>query len=374
MMTILVRKITPEESAVLQQWQRCDDIVRYRRARMLFLSEQGWRCPGIAEALGLHAATVREIITRFNEGGIEAITPNPRSGGRPRKYGDDVVQALEDLLRTSPSAKEGRSSHTLESLGRAVADLLGLPKPLHGETVRRLLKPLGVVYYKAKSWLTSPDPLYALHKRQRDRLLSRARSAPDGSAVWLDQSWFVRWPYGYHAWTTQDKKPKLAQRWKEKVETQALYAAIDDETQEPLLHWCDGQPNSKRTIRFLQKLMTEHTRRGDRYLVLFWDRAPWHSSRRTRQWIRAYNSRAKRRRLTRLLVCPLPTRSPWLMPLEPIFGWIKHHVLGKRDYETMADLRRAVENGFLMRIPQAKKRRDRSWNASLVHQMSTSVL
>lgn len=373
-MTIYVREITSEESAILQRWQRDDELVRYRRARMLFLSEQGWRCPGISQALGLHVATVRDIIIRFNEGGIEAITPNPRSGGRPRRYGDDVVQALLDILHMDPSMEEGRSSHTLESLGRAVAKMLGLPKPLYGETVRRLLHPLGIVYYKAKSWLTSPDPKYSLHKKQRDRLLARARKDPDASAVWLDESWFVRWPYSYHAWTARDEKPKVAQRWKEKVDTQALYAALDDETQEPLLRWCEGQPNSKQTIRFLKMLAAEHTRRGDRYVALFWDRASWHTSRRARRWIKAYNSRAKRRGLTRLLVRPLPTRSPWLMPLEPIFGWVKHHVLGKTEYETMGDLRHAVENGFTARVPEAKKRRCRAWAKSQALQMSTSVL
>ena len=82
-MAIRVRSITAEESEILNSWQRCDDIVRYRRARILRLSEAGWRCPVIAEILALHVETVRWVIKTFNEGGIEAITPQPRSGGRP---------------------------------------------------------------------------------------------------------------------------------------------------------------------------------------------------------------------------------------------------------------------------------------------------
>ena len=80
-MAIRVRSITAEESEILDRWQRGDDMVRYRRARVLRLSETGWRCPAIAEVLALHPETVRWVIKAFNEGGIEAITPQPRSGG-----------------------------------------------------------------------------------------------------------------------------------------------------------------------------------------------------------------------------------------------------------------------------------------------------
>jgi transposase len=82
-MTIKVRAITAEESKTLNHWQRADDIVGYRRARMLQLSAAGWKSADIAEALGVHVETVRQTIKAFNEGGIPAITPRPRSGGSP---------------------------------------------------------------------------------------------------------------------------------------------------------------------------------------------------------------------------------------------------------------------------------------------------
>jgi hypothetical protein len=59
--------------------------------------------------------------------------------------------------------------------------------------------------------------------------------------------------------------------------------------------------------------------------------------------------------------CQLPTRSPWLMPLEPIFGWTKHQVLGGRLFQTVAQLQAAVERYFHQRVAQAKERRDQAW-------------
>lgn len=81
-MTLYVRKITPDESNVLDHWQRADNVIRYRRARIVRLSADGWQAADIAEVLGLHVEIVRRTIKDFNQGGVPAITPRPRSGGR----------------------------------------------------------------------------------------------------------------------------------------------------------------------------------------------------------------------------------------------------------------------------------------------------
>jgi len=268
-------------------------------------------------------------------------------------------------VRQGPSVEQNRGTWTLHSLAEEVAASFEDIASISHETVRQLLQRRGLDYYRAKEWLTSPDPLYDVRKHQRDRLLRLARAAPDGAAVWLDQSWFVRWPYRYWAWAAEDERPQVPKRWNEDVETVALYAALDDETQKPFLRWADGQPNSEQTVTFLETLMAYWIRQGKRFIVLFWDKASWHTSKRTRTWIRDHNRRAKQEGLTRLIVCTLPTRSPWLMPLEAIFGAIKYRVLGARCFDAVAHLQSAVELAFIQRITQAKVRRDLSWAAKL---------
>jgi len=215
-----------------------------------------------------------------------------------------------------------------------------------------------ILFLSAKGWLSSPDPLYILRKSQRDRLLKMARRDPDGAAVWLDESWFVKWPYAYWSWSLPDKQPTYRQRWNENVEKIALFASLDDESQNSFLHWATGQPNSDRMIDFLQALAQHWTEQGKRYIALFWDKASWHTSCKTRNWLRAYNRTAKKQGLCRILICFHPTRSPWLMPLEAIFGAIKHRILGNLDFDTLAALKSAVEAYFLHLIPEAKARRD----------------
>jgi len=375
-MTIKVRSITDEESEILDGWQRGDDIIRYRRARILRLSDADWRCSAIAEVLALHVETVRWVIKAFNKGGIEAITPRPRSGGRPPGYTQEVADVALDLVRQEPPDQEGRATWTLHRLARAIASRFENIDTMSHEAVRRLLKLRDIVYYQAKQWLTSPDPHYERRKRRRDRLLAMARAAADGTVFWLDQSWFSRWPYRFRAWAAKDAQLRVAQRWSEKVDTTALYAALDDKSQEAFLRWATGQPDSEETVQFLEALMAHCTQNGLRFIVLIWDKAPWHTSKRTQGWIRAYNRRAKDENLTRLIVCQLPTRSPWLMPLEPIFGWTKHQVLGGRLFETVAQLQAAVERYFHQRVDQAKERRDRDWVKAqhVPAQKSVSVL
>jgi hypothetical protein len=307
---------------------------------------------------------VRWTIKTFNEGGMEAITPQPRSGGRPPGYTQEVAEVAEDLARQEPPSQEGRATWTLHGLAKAIAARFEQIDTMSHEAVRRLLKLRAIAYYRAKDWLTSPDPCYKRHKRRRDRLLAMARAAPDGAAFWLDQSWFSRWPYRFRAWAAKDDPLRVAQRWSEEVDTTALYAALDDESQEAFLRWATGQPNSEETVQFLEALMAHCTQTGLRFIVLIWDKASWHTSKRTRGWIRAYNRRAKEEARTRLIVCQLPTRSPWLMPLEPVFGWTKHQVLGGRLFQTVAQLQAAVEHYFHQRVAQAKERRDRTWARS----------
>ena len=52
-------------------------------------------------------------------------------------------------------------------------------------------------------------------------------------------------------------------------------------------------------------------------MLVIWDNASWHISKRVRDWIAAHNRRVRRLGGVRIRVCPLPVKSPWLNPIEP---------------------------------------------------------
>jgi len=85
-----------------------------------------------------------------------------------------------------------------------------------------------------------------------------------------------------------------------------------------LLRFVAGRPVSGITRAFLAWVADHLAAEGVRVPALVWDNAPWHGSREVRAWIAAHDRRVKAvGRGCRLLVCRLPSKSPWLNPIEP---------------------------------------------------------
>jgi transposase len=85
-----------------------------------------------------------------------------------------------------------------------------------------------------------------------------------------------------------------------------------------LLRFIAGRPVSAVTCPFLAWVADRLAAEGVRVLALVWGNAPWHVSREVRTWIKGHNRRVKAAGTgCRLLVCRLPSKSPWLNPIEP---------------------------------------------------------
>ena len=59
---------------------------------------------------------------------------------------------------------------------------------------------------------------------------------------------------------------------------------------------------------------------GKTALVLVWDQASWHGRQAVRAWLKAHNRRVKREGGCRIVVCPLPSKRPWLHRIAPKGG------------------------------------------------------
>ena len=110
---------------------------------------------------------------------------------------------------------------------------------------------------------------------------------------------------------------------KDDPEPKALscYGLYLPEIGETWLRFVDGRPVSDITKQFLRWSCQRLEAVGKKALLLIWDNASWHKSRRVRSWIDAHNRRVKASgRGVRIVACPLPTKSPWLNAIEP--KWI----------------------------------------------------
>jgi transposase len=84
-----------------------------------------------------------------------------------------------------------------------------------------------------------------------------------------------------------------------------------------LLRFVDGRPVSAVTTQFLAWLAAWLAAEGKTALLLVWDHASWHVSQAVRAWLKEHNRHVKQTGGCRVVVCPLPVKSPWLNRIEP---------------------------------------------------------
>ena len=155
-------------------------------------------------------------------------------------------------------------------------------------------------------------------------MIAWARRRPDWEVGFQDECCWSRvtepeqqaWSEKKQALKLRDKTPDLP---KEERKALACYGIWFSQREAMQLRFVEGRPVSAVTEEFLEWGATEREQPDKRALLLVWDNASWHVSRRVREWVREHNRQVKRghKEGVRLVVCPLPSRSPWLNPIEP---------------------------------------------------------
>lgn len=342
----------------LRRLQQSPHTVVSRWATILLLSAQGYSVQEIAAMLLLHVQTVRARLRQFNAADRHSrwnLLRPPRRTGRTLTYDAPVQHGLVDLLKQSPER------FGLDSAVWRLADLVTVAKrqklvkgaaqaSFNRETVRRLLRKAGYIFLSAKWWLHSDDPHYAHKKARRDALVAWAKRDPSVMLVYQDESWFSGTPkavggYAAGGQAPQRRLEKPAHKCKGAWVLYAVYEALTGRVQRHYAPRC----NQTQVRAQLEALLNQYHARGYRVLVVIWDNASWHKGKALRRWYYQYNQQAKRDGKIRLLLVPLPSRSPWLNPIEPVFGQAKRRVLGRRMIAQPSVLKRKTESYFKQR-------------------------
>src|SRR5438067_2761740 len=327
-----VRPLTDVERQVLQDSLRSSDAFVLRRAQIVLASAAGERSGQIAPRVGFTTQGVRDVIHAFNARGLEMLRPGSHHPGVVSSAFDTPrALALRDLLHQSPRLFNKPTSVWTLELAAEVAYEQGLTATrVSGVTIRNPVARRGVRWRRAKEWITSPDPEYVRKKARRDRLIRLAQAHPDWLLGFADEVWWSRlahptlytWQDGDHPWrlieqtvARDDPDPKAL----------ACYGLLTrcwdtnhQRSEELWLRFVEGRPVSAVTIAFLSWCAARAQERGKRAVLLVWDNASWHDSQIVRQWVRQHNRQVKQAgQGVRLLTCYLPTKSPWLNPIEP---------------------------------------------------------
>ena len=334
---LFVRPLTEKEQAELEAGRRSSQGFTVRRSQMLLASAQGKPTPTIARLMGCSDQTVRNAIHDFHERGLAALQPkSSRPHTTHEVFDEEGREQLRALLHQSPrNFGKATSIWTLE-LAAEVSFTVGLAsRPISGETIRNALKLLGVRWKRAKHWITSPDPDYLRKKNRRDSLIRLVLAHPSWTLGFLDEVWWSRLAQpDQHRWVEEDDMTRLQELELSKEDTDpkalACYGVLLRRRSQPadhmFLRFVDGRPVSAVTIDFLTACCQELAVQSIPALVLIWDNASWHKSQMVRTWIRGHNQAVKQTgKGVRILPCLLPSKSPWLNPIEP--KWVH----GKRN-------------------------------------------
>jgi len=136
-----------------------------------------------------------------------------------------------------------------------------------------------------------------------------------------DEVWFSRLAQpNLHAWS-EDKPFRLVAKDADKADLDpkaiACYGLLRADTGQMLLRFVNGRPLSCVTTRFLAWLLARLAQEGKQALLMVWDNASWHNSKQVRAFVKAHNRTVKQEGGCRLLICRLPSKSPWLNNIEP---------------------------------------------------------
>jgi transposase len=170
---------------------------------------------------------------------------------------------------------------------------------------------------------------------------------------YADETWWSRVARPtLHAWTAEAPlrvvEPTVARRDPD-PKALACYGLLlrpgSTASEEVWLRFVDGRPVSAVTEQFLawccERLATATTT-----LLVVWDNASWHVSQQVRAWLRAHNQRVHREGGVRLVPCWLPTKSPWLNPIEPKWVHGKRRIVEPARLLTAAELEERVCAAF----------------------------
>jgi transposase len=189
-----VGPLTAQEKQHLMAGLRSPDAFTLRRSQILLASAGGYRASQIAPVLGCSIASIHNAIRAFRAEGLACLGAKSSAPKRiqtvwPRHRDEELRELLHRSPRTFGKAK---STWTLDLVAEVWFERGITPRRLSAEAIRVNLERMGLNWKRAKFWMTSPDPLYAIKKARRDCVINLAARQPDWVLGFADEVWWSR--------------------------------------------------------------------------------------------------------------------------------------------------------------------------------------
>jgi transposase len=162
-----------------------------------------------------------------------------------------------------------------------------------------------------------------------------------------DETWWSRLALPtVRAWMGEAAPLRLVERAVPKGDSDpkalSCYGLLRADTGAMLLRFVHGRPVSQVTEDYLAWVCARLAAEGKTALLLIWDNASWHVSRRVRAWIKTHNRQARAGGGVRIVAGYLPVKSPWLNPIEPKWAHGKKVIVEPNRLLTADEVRERV--------------------------------
>ena len=328
----MVRTLTEEERQALEQGLRSPEAFVVRRCQMLLARARGERAPRLAEQVGCDDQTVRAAGQACTATGRACLQKGASRAHHTRLvFGPEQAERLRARLHRSPRDLGQPTRVWRLAVAAPVRGAAGLIATcVSGETSRHTRLRLGSRWERATHGSTSPDPAYArqtggVTAGSRERGSSRTGSwavprRPGGAGWRAPRCRRGRTPPRGRGGGSSRNCPRLMpipRPWPALACCGAKGGQDAPLDERVWRRFVAGRPLRAITDPFLAWGGTRRHEAGVRVWVLRWDHASWHVSKRVRAWSRTPNRLVKQRgQGVRIVSCSLPSKRPWLKPLE----------------------------------------------------------
>lgn len=170
MKPLYARPLTSEEQEKLEAGLKSASGWQVRRSQIILMSaNERLKAEAIGQRIELSGQQVRRVLQAFNREGVKGLERSSRTRhDDQRAFDNDERDRLREIVRQSPRAFGYETSVWTLDLLADVSDVEGLTAhQVHRDTVSATLASMGITWQRAKHWINSPDPNYAVKKATR---------------------------------------------------------------------------------------------------------------------------------------------------------------------------------------------------------------
>lgn len=329
---VKARTLKPYERLKLHRMKRqLTNQVNSRHARIVLLSRGGLANAQIADRCDCSPTWVRQILHRFNAGGIEAIAWYPYycSTAGPRKFVAEVVEQIGEVALSPPRKLIGMAVWSLKKL-RQYLQRQKIVGGVSLEWLRQLLRRKRINWRHTKSWKDSDDPQF-WPKYRRIRRLYRKRPK-GGRRLCVDEFGPLNLQprHGMH-YARIGHVDRLRATYTRKSGVRHMFAAYDMES-DKLIGSFAAKKNSTTFLLFLKQLRRRYRSGETLHIVL--DNAKYHLTAEVQQYAATHNIR----------FYWTPTNASWLNRIESHLTALRKFTLDNTDYRSHAEQQEVIES------------------------------